>query len=89
VTLTKFVYLLFADDKGQPSMTRFLNFGAFLVSSWVLIKQSAHVEGVGEGLLGVYLAAWAITYVGGAVANAIKKPAAPEVQPLDAEDYNK
>lgn len=60
---------LLLDEKGRWSMSKFLLLGSFIVSSWVVIVQAHKDPGVSEGLLGVYLAPFALSYVGGKFAD--------------------
>lgn len=57
------------DTNGKPSLSKLLLLGSFFVSSWVIVVQAYKEAGVGEGLLGVYLAAYAGAYVGGKFAD--------------------
>lgn len=54
----------FVDSDGMLSMSRLLTFLSFIPASWVLVKNPT------EGMLGIYVGAYAVIYVGGKIADA-------------------
>lgn len=63
----------FHDEKGALSMTRLVYFGAFIVSSYAVIK-SAESPYVGE-VVTAFLGAFVVGYIGGKSADAFQAAA--------------
>lgn len=57
------------DYRGQMSMSKVLLLGSFLVSSWIMVVMVSRPVGVTDSLLGVYVGAYALSYVGGKFAD--------------------
>lgn len=62
--------MLFKDETGQASMSRLLLFFSFVVGSYILIEDT-HKNGLNEVNYGIYLSAFAGSYVGGKFAEGI------------------
>ncbi len=72
----------FEDDQSRLSMTRLLCFLSFWPASWVIV-----VKG-NEAMLGWYLSAYVLGYVGGKVSDMLGKPKPRAVQVENVETVN-
>lgn len=72
----------FEGDEGRLSMTRLLCFLSFWPASWVIV-----VKG-NEAMLGWYLSAYVLGYVGGKFSDMLGKPKTPAVRVENVESVN-
>lgn len=65
----------FEGDDARLSMTRLLCFGSFFPASWVIVTKG------NEAMLGWYLSAYVLGYVGGKVTDVLGRPRSQQPAP--------